>query len=118
MNNGLIKILILVIFLTSVITIIYKLLPFRNLGSKKPIISIFPKYKNTIKTKLNINQLEKELASFGFKKKNESDMKLKFSRGHALGDLSIKLIKVNLNATQIEDGIFEIKNTSWLVGSL
>ena len=96
----------LIIFVAVVligITVLYKALPHRNLGVKKPIISFLPKYKAQVKLPSSIlnaekpeKELEKILSKFGFTKKSQNGEIIKYTRGHILGDISIKLIKVNL----------------------
>jgi hypothetical protein len=49
--------IILAVGLLVAITVLYKLLPYRNLGTKKPIFALLPKYKTTIKRSLTDAQI-------------------------------------------------------------
>ena len=42
------------------------------------------------------NELEKYLSDFGFVQRSKNETEIKYARGHILGDISIKLAKVNL----------------------
>ena len=100
---------ILTAFMTvALATLIYKVLPFRKVGDKKPFLAFFPKYKIRVYHTLNNEELENKLSKFGFKKVNETKGLLKFSRGSVLGDLSIKLSKVSVSLHKIEEGVHDL----------
>ncbi|UTW04705.1 hypothetical protein KDX31_06815 [Amphritea atlantica] len=90
------------------ITVLYKLIPCRNLGTKKPFIALLPKYKKSVKHSLSNADLEEKLAGFGFKKVKESESWQTFTRGSILGDISIKLAKVNVGLRKISDYEHEV----------
>jgi hypothetical protein len=90
------------------VTVLYKLLPHRIAGKKKPFLALLPKYKKRVKHSLTRKQLEEKLAEFGFRKTGDSDSLIKFSRGSILGDISIKLAKVNVCLETIAEHEHEI----------
>jgi len=100
--------IIIVVVTLVTITVLYKVLPCRDLGAKKPFIAFFPKYKKNVKHSLSNAELEKKLADFGFKKVKESESFQKFTRGSVLGDISIKLAKVNVGLRKIAENEHEI----------
>lgn len=100
--------IMIVVVALVVITSLYKVLPCRDLGAKKPFIAFFPKYKKSVKHSLSNNQLEEKLAEFGFKKVSDSEAFQRFSRGSVLGDLSIKLANVNIGLKEIAKDEHEI----------
>ena len=98
-------------------TIVYKQLPHREAGSEKPAFAFFPKYKKRIKHTLNAQQLEEKLAEFGFKKTMEEGKFMAFSRGSAVGDISVKLSKVAVGLEKIADNEHEITvHAGWVRG--
>jgi len=90
------------------ITVLYKLLPFRKAEGKKPSLAFFPKYKKRIKHSLSRSELEEKLSSFGFKKVKDEKTLIKFARGSVLGDISIKLAKINVALKEISEHEHEI----------
>lgn len=101
-----INLIIFVVASVLGITIIYKIIPYRNMGSKKPMISFLPKYRTQVmlpslvsNANNPLEELEKILSKYGFLKKSQNGELSKYSRGHILGDFSIKLAKVNLLVT-------------------
>ena len=95
--------LIAVVVAVLGITILYKLLPHRNMGAKKPAMAFMPKYKTQVTLPASManssnpaQELENLLSSYGFMKKIEHGDITKYSRGHNLGDFSVRLAKVNL----------------------
>ena len=110
-----ISLIIFVVVALVGITMLYKALPHRNMGTKKPFISFFPKYKTKVALPSSVlntddpeKELEKILSKFGFVKKSQNGGITKYSRGHILGDFSIKLAKVNLLVTTHESGSVDI----------
>ena len=97
-----------VVVVLLAITVLYKALPFRSLGTKKPFIAFFPKYKKNVIHSLSNEELEEKLANFGFKKNKESESFQKFTRGSVLGDISIKLAKVNVGLRRVAENEHEI----------
>ena len=104
-------------------TILYKALPHRSLGYKKPFISLFPKYRTNVALPASVlnaqvpeNELEKLLSTYGFEKKSQNTNIAKYSRGHILGDFSIKLAKVNLLVTTPESDSVNVSiEAAWVV---
>ena len=94
--------------------LLYKILPHRNIGDTKPSFSFFPKFKTKVKlpeTLLESENVEKALeellSEYGFVKKSQKNFVTKYSRGHILGDFSIKLLNVNLLVTKPKSGVVE-----------
>jgi hypothetical protein len=102
------EIVLFVVIALVVLTIIYKLLPYRCLGENKPVIALLPKYKKNVKHSLTDTELEAMLASFGFKKVYEKESISKFTRGSVLGDISIKLAKVVIYLRKIANNEHEV----------
>ena len=102
------------------ITVLYKMLPHRSLGGRKPFIAIMPKYKTLVTLPdelLAIEKLSEKLGEYGFSLKSEADGNSKFTRGHILGDISIKLAKVNLNVIKPVGNQSEFTvEAGWVVG--
>ena len=95
--------------------VLYKILPYRNIGTKKPSFAILPKYKNQIAHSLTQHQLEKNLVELGFKKKGESGAKMKFSRGSLLKDFSVERAAVDICVYKISETKHEITlNAGWV----
>ena len=118
-----INFIIFVAVTLAAITMLYKSLPHRSMGEKKPFISFFPKFKTIVKLPSSLldsenpeKELEAVLSKYGFTKKNKTNSITKYSRGHILGDISIKLAKVNLLVTEPESGSVEISiEAGWVV---
>ena len=96
------------------ITLLYKVLPHRSIGKKKPFVSILPKFKTTVKLPATLlasenpeKGLEEVLSEYGFIRKSKNNSVTKYSRGHVLGDFSIKLVKINLLVTEPKSGSAE-----------
>ncbi len=97
------------------ITVLYKLIPFRETGERKPHLAILPKYKKRITHALSRQQIEQKLTELGFKKLDENDSTLKFSRGSILGDISIKLTRVDVGLQIISSSELEVTvQAGWL----
>jgi uncharacterized protein YxeA len=103
-----IKLLVVVVVIVVLITLSYKFLPFREAGAKKPLLSIFPKYKKLVKHSLSDAQLEEKLSEFGFKKTKQKKSVSHFSRESVLGDISINLAKVDVSLREVSTGAHEI----------
>ena len=107
--------ILIVVTALLAITVLYKVIPHRDLGVKKPFIAFLPKYKKNVKHSLNNSELEEKLAGFGFKKVKENDTSQVFTRGSVLGDISIKLAKVNVGLRKIGDNEHEVTvQAGWL----
>lgn len=93
------------------------------MSNKKPFISFFPKYKTKVALPSSVlntenpeKELEKILSRFGFVKKSQNTGLTKYSRGHVLGDFSIKLAKVNLLVTTPASDSVDISiEAGWVV---
>ncbi|MEM5534672.1 hypothetical protein HHE92_12775 [Pseudoalteromonas arctica] len=86
----------LLALLLVLVTITYKVLPHRELGNKKPTIAVMPKYKTKVNASISASELDEVLAVYGFSKVNVKNDADKYTRGSVLGDISIKLAKVNV----------------------
>ncbi len=102
------EILLTLVAALVLLTALYKLLPYRSLGDDKPVIAFLPKYKKNVIHSLTDSELEAKLASFGFKKVRENESSLRFTRGSILGDISIKLAKVDVGLRKIADNEHEV----------
>lgn len=99
-----------------ILTLVYRVLPYRLASDKKPSIALLPKYKKHISTSLMHSDLEGKLAQYGFKKLGSKNDTIYFTRGALLGDFSVKLMKIKLGVTPLEPYKFEITlQAGWLV---
>ena len=100
-----------------VITLGYKLTPFRVPGKRKPLLAIAPKYRKLVKTSLSDQEIESRLALCEFKpSKNVKGGKSTFIRGSVLGDFSVEVVKVKLGVERKSDGEIELLlEAAWLV---
>ena len=118
-----INLIIFVVIALLAITMLYKVLPHRRMSEKKPLISFFPKFKTKVKLPSQLlesenpeKELENALSKYGFIKKSKDGSVTKYSRGHILGDFSIKLAKVNLLVTEPESCCTEISiEAGWVI---
>lgn len=98
---------LIVLISLVVITIIYKILPYREHGLVKPSFAILPKYKTCIEINeadgAIVDYITRSFTQFGFKVSSTNSGIISYSRGHVLGDFSIKLSKVNLTFLQISE---------------
>ena len=101
-------IIILGILILITVTVTYKLLPYRNAGSSKPFIALFPKYKKTVQHSLTGEQIESIMTSLGFKVSQRTNEIFRFSRGSVVGDISIKLAKVNVSLRRMNSNEHEL----------
>lgn len=92
MEVQIISLVLVLLFITA----LYKLLPYREMGSKKPFFALFPKYKKTIPSTTSDLNIEQLLNGLGFKKVKQDDSSSKYTRGSMLGDISIKLAKIDV----------------------
>ena len=100
--------IVIVVVTLVIITVLYKILPYRDLGENKPFFALLPKYKNAVKHSLNNVEIEEKLKSFGFKKVKETESSKMFTRGSVLGDISIKLAKVDVCLRKISENEHEL----------
>lgn len=98
------EIVITVLALLAAVTALYKVLPHREIGSEQPVFAPFPKYKNKVPAPDSDNRVEEVMSSLGFKKKKDRGGLTKYSRGSIAGDMSIKLMKVNVTFCPVSDG--------------
>jgi hypothetical protein len=99
-----------------ILSLLYKILPYRALGTKKPAIALLPKYKHLLEHEISRQQLEKELANYGFRKTDEEGNRAKFTRGSVLGDFSINLAKVNVGVIEHAQNRHELTvEAGWMV---
>lgn len=82
------ELLIVVAVAVTGLTVIYKILPFRQLPKNKPKFTLFPKY--SAKFEKPVGKIESALIAQGFKK-NENGS---YSRGKIYGDFSVKSIRL------------------------
>mgnify|MGYP006921587480 CR=1 FL=1 len=105
---GLLDTVIFVLGPVVLITIIYKNLPFRETGDKKPFIAFVPKYRKTIYSKLAGNEIESILSGFGFKKVKEKGERVVFTRGSILADFSIEQTKLDVGINRLSEQKLEL----------
>lgn len=86
-----------------VFTILYKAIPYRNAGSEKPKLALFPKYQKTLTTLKSDAEIQTLLEEQGFKKIDISETSFNYTRGSVFGDFSIKRIKINIGVIRISD---------------
>ena len=94
-----------VLFVT---TVLYRLLPFRTAGDRRPFLALLPKYKKRIVSSESDQALEEKLARYGFRKTKQRGATASFTRGSVLGDLSIELAKVDVGLIRLNDKALEI----------
>ncbi|SFM70810.1 hypothetical protein [Marinobacter zhejiangensis] len=110
------NILIVAVALVVVITAVYKVLPYRLASGKKPFFTLLPKYRKPIDTSLDVDQLDKKLAQYGFKKTKSDGNFNYYTRGSLLGDFSVNLIKVKLRMSKPQNRQAELTlEASWVV---
>ncbi len=99
-----------------VLSFLYKFAPYRLIENKKPRLDFLPKYKTSIRCEHSLENLEKMLAEYGFKKSGVKDGITYFYRGSLLGDFSIKLIKVKLGIQVLDKQKMEISlAAAWFI---
>jgi len=104
LESEIMEIVITVVAVLAATTILYKVLPHRNLGQKKPILALFPKYKNEVPKPKSVYRVEEVMSSLGFEKKKDQGGSIKYSRGSIAGDISVKLMKINVTFSPISNG--------------
>lgn len=102
-----INVLLIVVFV-ALITLLYKVLPFREAGNTKPSLALFPKYRKLVQHSLSGTELEQKLSEFGFRKTKQKDSVSHFTRGSVLGDFSINLSKVNVALREVAPNEHEL----------
>ncbi|MCC0056695.1 MAG: hypothetical protein H6883_11215 [Rhodobiaceae bacterium] len=85
--------LIYLIGLLAGLSVLYHLLPFRNLPAQKPRIAFFPKYKWTHDKPAEVRR---RLADHGFKEAVSGV----FLRGSYLGDFSLRIAKMRVTLNE------------------
>lgn len=98
-----VEVIIVALVVVVIVTLLYKLLPYRPLGDKKPFVSLLPKYKTYVSLPDSLSEsttLSQELAKYGFTIKSQTDEVVTYTRGHMLGDISIKLTKIDLKVSK------------------
>ncbi|QCF24831.1 hypothetical protein [Hydrocarboniclastica marina] len=95
---------IVTIVIVAALTVLYKVMPHRELGSKRPKFSLFPKYRNKVPVPESDDHIEKVMSSLGFEKKKDRGGLSEYSRGFIAGDISIKLAKVKVIFYQSSEG--------------
>ena len=98
--DSIINLVVMIIAAVLITTILYKVLPFRNLSDTKPGFTLFPKY--VVSFDKPVADIESALTQMKFRK-TESDT---YTRGKVYGDFSAKSIKL---AVQIDQGQGQIK---------
>lgn len=98
------EVFITVVAVVALVTALYKVAPHRELGQKKPMFALLPKYKNKVPKPDSDSRVEEVMYSLGFKKKKDQNGLTKYSRGSIAGDISIKLMKVNVTFSTASDG--------------
>ena len=99
-----VDIILTAIVVLVILTVIYRVLPHRELGAKKPMLAFFPKYRNQVASPDSDDQVEQTMASLGFKKSKSRGGVTEYSRGSVVGDLSIKLSKVKVTFHPVSNG--------------
>ncbi|RUO34853.1 hypothetical protein [Aliidiomarina soli] len=116
MNIEIMQALITIIAVLVFTTILYKAMPYRELSATKPGFVFFPKYKHRVAKPDSDFHVEEVMSSLGFRKKESLNGITMYSRGSVLGDISIKLIKVNVTFTPMNDGSLEYTvEPAWVV---
>ena len=101
------ELIVTVILVLTGVTILYKVIPYRNLGERKPVLALLPKYKNKVIVGNSGNNIEEVLTSLGFIKNKGENGIAKYTRGSIIGDISIKLIKIKVCTKAIVDNELE-----------
>ena len=88
--NQIIESVIIAVIAVVVFTVIYRLVPFKAWGDKKPGFSFFPKYVAPYNKP--VQDIKDSLTKLGFK---ETENKI-YRRGKVYGDFSAKAIKLSV----------------------
>ncbi len=102
------NIIIFAVIVLIFFTLLYKLIPYRRAGDRKPLIALLPKYKKTVHLKANKSELENKLSTYGFKKIRSVNKSTYYERGYLLGDFSVKITKIKLEVKEIYNDLAEI----------
>ncbi|WP_095618684.1 hypothetical protein [Halovibrio salipaludis] len=100
-----IDIILAAVVVLVIVTAIYRVLPHRELGDKKPSLAFFPKYQNQVPHPGSDDETEQIMSSLGFKKRRSLGGVTEYSRGSVIGDLSIQLSKVKVVFHPISNGM-------------
>ncbi|NQT40024.1 MAG: hypothetical protein HQ581_21200 [Planctomycetes bacterium] len=115
-----IVIITIAVVVTFLITLFYKLIPYRRPREKKPLLALFPKYHSEVdwgEPEIGLAEIEERLAEFGFRKFKTRNGMTFFQRGHLLGDFSIKIVKLKCGISEPENGKSTITlEASWVAG--
>lgn len=117
-------ILISLIAILFLLTVAYKVIPPRAIGREKPFISFFPKYKTAVRLAVAIldasdpvSALTDRLGEWGFKQQKSTKEWMVFSRGHILGDFSVKIAKVDIKVgLPLSENVPLIVEAGWIAG--
>ena len=85
----------LVVIVIAALTLVYRLLPYRDLADTKPMIAFFPKYRLDIST---VKDIENNLVQAGFH--TIQNDRPDWYRGRNFGDFSVKLMKLRLRISE------------------
>lgn len=111
-----VDIILAAIVVLMIVTVIYRVVPNRDLGAKKPMLAFFPKYRNRVANPDSDDQVEQTMASLGFKKGKSRGGLTEYSRGSVIGDLSIKLSKVKVTYHPVINGKLSFTvEAAWVV---
>ena len=110
------QLLIMLVAFVGVV-VLYQILPYRELGAKKPFIALLPKYKALIQCDTSVADLSEKMRKLGFKKVSEENEIAKYSRGSIFGDFAIKLAKVDVYINPVSATEKEILVRSGLVAA-
>lgn len=106
--------IVLVVVLT-LMTVLYKVAPHRELGQKKPRLAFFPKYKHKVLKPDSDYRVDEIMCSLGFKKKGRGELS-QYSRGSIVGDISVKQMKVKVSFYPSGDGsLLYAVEAAWVV---
>jgi hypothetical protein len=110
------EILLPVVVALFAFTILYRIIPHRQLGAKKPLVAFLPKYQKTVTTDKSDEDIQNQLETYGFKKVGLSNSASKFTRGSVVGDFSIKLAKVNVSVSRNHNtSVTVLVDAAWFV---
>ncbi len=85
--------------LIIIMLLLYRMRNPKEYPEKKPAFAMLPKYRLIVKLSAGSNSkelLSNKLSTLGFKLSGDTSSQIVFSRGSVLGDISIKITKVNL----------------------
>ena len=85
----------IVVIAVAALTLVYRLLPYRDLADTKPMIAFFPKYRLDISA---VKDIELNLVQAGFHAIGSD--RPDWYRGRNFGDFSVKLTKLRLRISE------------------